>query len=93
MWRGHEGVILTQDALSRRAAGRHRRNELAKLLAFVRRCQLARLLAEGITNRTELAITLDVSRATIHRDIAALFQQGPGCCPTCGRPYAPRDMV
>lgn len=81
------------DAVCRRAAGRARWNAVRRLLASVRRCEVARLLLEfgpyysplqhGIQVR--IARTLNVSEATISRDLRAIFQQtNRQACPACG---------
>lgn len=77
----------------RRAAGRARWNAIRRLLAAVRRCEVARLLSEfapyysplqrGLQVR--IARTLGVSEATISRDVRAILRcTDRQACPTCG---------
>lgn len=89
MWRGQEGVWLTQDQLEARASGRRWYNSWRQFLALYRRCEVVKLLGQGYT-RSAIAARLGVSPSTISRDIQALMQEGRegAWCPTCQRPYA-----
>jgi DNA-binding NarL/FixJ family response regulator len=89
MWRGQEGVWLTQDAIERRASGRQRYNSWRAFLATYRRMEVVKLLGQG-WRRGTIAAWLGVSPSAIGRDIQALMQPGRAgeCCPTCGRLYA-----
>jgi hypothetical protein len=89
MWRGHEGYILNQDALERRASGRRHYNSLRQFKALLRRCQVAKLLASGVSSRVDIAARLGVHPSTISRDITVLLCAQPSACPTCGRPFVP----
>jgi hypothetical protein len=88
MWRGFEGVVLTQDAIERRASGRKHYNAVRTFRATLRRMEVARLLLAG-WKPGHIAATLDVHPTTITRDIVRLMadpRHGP-CCQACGRPY------
>jgi hypothetical protein len=89
MWRGHEGLILSQEELERRASGRRHYNSLRHFKALLRRCQVATLLASGVSSRVDMAAQLGVHPSTILRDIIALLGAQAGACPTCGRPFVP----
>lgn len=88
MWRGQEGIILSQDELERRASGRRHYNSVRQFRALVRQVQVARLLAQGVRTRQEIARRLGVHPSTISRDIQVLMALTPGACPTCGRGFA-----
>ena len=89
MWRGHEGRILSQDEVERRASGRRHYNSLRQFKAVRRRYQVVTLLASGVSSRVDIAVRLGVHPSTISRDITALLYAQPGACPTCGRPFVP----
>jgi hypothetical protein len=89
MWRGHEDIILSQEELERRASGRRHYNSVRHFKAVLRRCQVAKLMASGVSSRIDIAARLAVHPSTISRDITALLGAQPGACPTCGRPFVP----
>jgi DNA-binding NarL/FixJ family response regulator len=88
MWRGHEGHMLSQDAVARRAAGRTHSNRVRQFQALARLRRVAQLLAEGIRTHAEIARRLHVHPSTISRDVQTLAALTPGACPTCGRAFA-----
>ena len=73
MWRGHEGHMLSQDAVARRAAGRTHSNRVRQFQALARLRRVAQL---------------HVHPSTISRDVQTLAALTPGACPTCGRAFA-----
>jgi DNA-binding CsgD family transcriptional regulator len=89
MWRGHEGRILSQDAVERRASGRRHYNRMRQFRALARQGQVVRLLAQGMRTRQEIGRRLGVHPSTISRDIQALQALSLRPCPTCGRVSVP----
>lgn len=78
-------------AAARRAGGRRRYNARRRQAADARRREVARLLFDGVAPG-EMAQRLNVSAATISRDIAAI-RAGGERCPLCGAPMpTPPDM-
>lgn len=72
MWRGHEGRILSQDEVERRASGRRHYNRVRQFRALARRHQVVRLLGQGVRTRQAMARRLGVHPSIISRDIQAL---------------------
>src|SRR5690349_2965162 len=82
-------LLVSDDESRRRAGGRRRYNSWRQFMAQHRRLtQVLPLLREhrSLSRGVGAAIAraLNVSRATISRDIAAIFDQGGVRCPTCG---------
>jgi hypothetical protein len=73
MWRGHEGRILSQDVIERRASGRRHYNSVRQFETVLRRGQVAQLMAAGTTSRVALAARLGVHPSTISCDFTALL--------------------
>ena len=69
MWRGQAGRILSQDEVERRASGRRHDNSVRQFRATLRQMQVARLLAQGVQRRREIARQLGVHPSTISRDV------------------------
>jgi len=89
MWRGQEGLWLTQDEIERRASGRRLYNAWRQFLATLRRIEVARLRAQG-WKPGHIAATLDVHPTTIRRDIVRLMTDhhvDGACCKACGRQF------
>ena len=89
MWRGHEGHILSQDEVERRASGRRHYNSVRQFRALERQVHVVRLLVQGMRTRQEIARRLGVHPSTIRRDIQALQALSLRPCPTCGRVSVP----
>jgi hypothetical protein len=85
MWRGHEGIVLSQDEVERRASGRRHCNHVRQFRALARQRQVARLLGQGVRTRQAIARRLGVHPSTISRDIQALEALSLRPCPTCGQ--------
>lgn len=77
---------LTPDAIARRAGGRRRYNAERQRNATERRRQVAIYQFDGIS-AAEMARRLNVSPATISRDLAQLRAVGEHC-PLCGAPMS-----
>jgi hypothetical protein len=69
MWRGHEGRILSQDEVERRASGRRHYDSWRQFCATLRQMEVARLLAQGVRRRVVLARQLGVHPSTSSRDV------------------------
>lgn len=74
------------DAVCRRASGRRHYNAMRKFQATYRRIQVTNLLSKwgfeyGVQAR--IAQELNVSEATISRDIAAMLKANSSLCPCC----------
>lgn len=88
---------VSSEMAYRRAGGRNRYNSLRRIEASLRRFRVLELLRErhlSLSTRgcqARLAAELNVSRATISRDLAALFTIWKPC-PTCHRTANPADF-
>jgi DNA-binding CsgD family transcriptional regulator len=82
MGNGKWSAPTSDSAAARRAGGRRRYNAERQRAAEQRRREVAQLLFDGRAPG-EIAVMLDVSPATISRDMAALRAEGERC-PCCG---------
>lgn len=85
---------ITPEAAARRAGGRRRYNAERHDEMLLRRYQVAHLLEEygvGWGAQARMAEELGVSRATVCRDIAAIFEDRVRPCQTCGTRLRPEE--
>ena len=78
---------VSDSLAQRRAGGRRRYNAVRRVNAECRKNEVARLLrclGLGRGSRAEIARRLGVSRATVTRDVQALFAEATFCA-ACGR--------